>query len=59
MGITMTIISSQPTAPMSLMVVFVMQTLILPLVFLWALLKVAGGVLLARPAPRRTLMPST
>lgn len=42
-----------------LMVVFVMQTLILPLVFLWALLKVAGGVLLARPAPRRTSVPST
>lgn len=30
-----------------LMVVFVLQTLVLPLVFLWALLKVAGGVLLS------------
>jgi len=31
-----------------LMVVFVMQTIVVPIVLLWALLKVAGGVLLSR-----------
>jgi hypothetical protein len=34
-----------------LMVVFVMQTLVVPLVLLWALIKLAGGVLLSRPGP--------
>ena len=33
-----------------LMVVFVMQTIIVPIVLLWALLKVAGGVLFWRPS---------
>lgn len=36
-----------------LMVVFVMQTIVVPLVLLWALLKVAGGVLQARPGHAR------
>jgi hypothetical protein len=35
-----------------LMVVFVMQTIVVPLVLLWALLKVAGGVFQARPGSR-------
>jgi hypothetical protein len=34
-----------------LMVVFVMQTIIVPLVLLWALVKIAGGVLFRRPLP--------
>jgi len=34
-----------------LMVVFVMQTIIVPIVLLWALMKVAGGVLFWRPLP--------
>ena len=34
-----------------LMVVFVMQTIIVPIALLWALLKVAGGVLFWRPLP--------
>ena len=35
-----------------LMVVFLLQTIIIPIVLLWALLKVAGGVFLARPGER-------
>lgn len=34
-----------------LMVVFVMQTIVVPIVLLWALLKVVGGVLFWRPLP--------
>jgi len=33
-----------------LMVVFVMQTIVIPIVLLWALFKLAGGVLLSRPS---------
>lgn len=35
-----------------LMVVFVMQTIVIPIVLLWALFKLAGGVLLSRSGPR-------
>ena len=34
-----------------LMVVFVMQTIIVPIILLWALIKIAGGVLFWRPLP--------
>jgi hypothetical protein len=34
-----------------LMVVFLLQTIIIPLLLLWALSKVAGGLFLARPDP--------
>ena len=41
-----------------LMVVFVMQTIVVPVVLLWALLKVAGGVLLSRGAAGVPRMPA-